>query len=94
MWSKNVQEPPKLNHFVCEGCFFFFFLRNMSVTCSLLFCCPPFALSIHVGAERPGEVLIHHAADVSMVVGEEDAARGQVLRLGGLLLLLGALSWP
>lgn len=69
-------------------------MHNKAVTCALLFCCPPFALSIHVGTESPGEVLVHHAADVSMVVGEEDAARSQVLRLGGLLLLLGGLRWP
>lgn len=62
-------------------------------TCAL-FCWPPFALSIHVAAKGPGEMLINHAADVSLVIGEEDTARGQILCLGGLLFLLRALLWP
>lgn len=66
----------------------------MWYTCSLLFWRPPFALSIHVAAEGPGEMFVHHAADVSLVVGEEDTARSQVLSLRGLLLLLGSLLWP
>lgn len=69
-------------------------VRTMRYTCALLVWRPPFALSIHVGAEGPGEVLVHHAADVPLVVGEEDTARSQVLCLRGLLLLLGALLWP
>lgn len=59
-----------------------------------LFWWPPFALSIHVAAEGPGEMLIHHAADVTLVIGEEDTAGGQVLCLGGFLFLLGDSLWP
>lgn len=67
---------------------------TLQYTCALLVWRPPFALSIHVGAEGPGEVFVHHTADVPLVVGEEDTARSEVLSLGGLLLLLGALLWP
>lgn len=63
-------------------------------TCALLVWRPPFAVPVHVGAEGPGEVLVHYTADVSLVVGEEDTARRQILCLRGLLLLLGALLWP
>lgn len=69
-------------------------LENGEMSTCTLFCWPPFALSIHVAAKGPGEMLIHHAADVSLVIGEEDTARTQILCLGGLLFLLGALLWP
>lgn len=66
----------------------------MKFTCSLMFWCPTFALTIHIGAEGPGEVLVHNAADVSLVVGEEDTARSQVFCLGSFLLLFRAFLWP
>lgn len=69
------------------------FKKGEISTCAL-FCGPPFALSIHVAAKGSGEMLIHHAADVSLVIGEEDTARRQILCLGGLLFLLGTLLWP
>lgn len=68
--------------------------EEQSICTCALFWWPPFALSIHVAAEGPGKMLIHHAADVTLVIGEEDTAGGQVLCLGGLLFLLGALLWP
>lgn len=70
------------------------FFATQRHTCALLVRSPPFALSVHVGAQRPGEMFVHHAADVTLVIGEEDAARCQVLCLRGLLLLLGPFLWP
>lgn len=35
---------------------------------------PLFALGLHVGAESSGEVFVHHATNVPLVVGEEDAS--------------------
>ncbi len=33
---------------------------------------PLFALDLHVGAESSGEVFVHYAANVPLVVGKED----------------------
>lgn len=74
-----------------NGCFK---MEKFCICTCALFCWPPFALSIQVAAEGPGEMLIHHAADVTLVIGEEDTAGGEVLCLGGLLFLLGALLRP
>lgn len=43
-------------------------------TCALLVWCSPFTFPIYIGAESPGKVLVHHAADVALIVGEEDTA--------------------
>lgn len=51
----------------------------------------PFALSVPVGAEGPAEVLVHHAAYVTLEVREQHTARAQVFRLRGLHLLFVAL---
>lgn len=48
---------------------------------------PLFALGLHVGAESSGEVFVHHAANVPLVVGEEDASWAQVFCLPDLFVL-------
>lgn len=48
------------------------------------------SLAIHpcAGAESSGEVLVHHTADVPLVVGKKYASRAQVLSFPHLLLFL------
>lgn len=50
----------------------------------------PLAFQPRTGAESSGEVLIHHTADVPLVVGKQNASRAQVLSFPHLLFLLSA----
>ncbi len=67
------------------------FIQTNGCSCRTLTCAgitvPLFALGLHVGAESSGEVFVHYAANVPLVVGKEDTSWAQVFCLPDLFAL-------